>query len=126
MNIVVYGAGAIGSVYAAKLAADHDVTVVARPAHADAIRRDGLRLIGREERTVRVRAVTALDAIAPDTLVLLTTKVNDNRSAAEALAPLVRPDTVVLCVQNGLHGERIVSAVLGARCVVLRAITVTS
>ncbi len=123
MTIVVYGAGAIGSVYAAKLAAHHDVTVVARQAHADAIARTGLRMIGREARVVRVRAVTALDAIAPNTLVVLTTKVNDNRAAAEALAPLVQPDTVVLCVQNGLHGERIVRAVLGATCVVLRAVT---
>lgn len=123
MNVIVYGAGAIGSVYAAKLSDRHDVTVVARPAHADAITRDGLRMIGREERVARVRAVSRLDRIEPDTLVLLTTKVNDNREAAAALAPLVRPDTIVLCVQNGLHGERIITTVLGATCVVLRAIT---
>jgi 2-dehydropantoate 2-reductase len=123
MNIVVYGAGAIGSVYAAKLADHHDVTLVGRPAHVDAIARDGLRIVGREERVVRVRAVSRLDAIGPDTLVLLTTKVNDNRSAAEALAPIVASDTTVLCVQNGLHGERTVRDAIGDRCLVLRAIT---
>jgi len=123
LNILVYGAGAIGSVYAAKLADRHDVTVVARQAHADAINRHGLRMTGREDRVSRVHALTGVEALAPGTLVLLTTKVNDNAAAAAALAPFVQPDTIVLCVQNGLHGERIVRAALGERCVVLRAIT---
>ncbi len=126
MTIVVYGAGAIGSVYAARLAERHDVTVVARPAHVDAIARGGLRIAGREDRIARVRAVPRLDAIAPNTLVLLTTKVNDNGAAGDAIAAVARPDTTVLCVQNGLHGERIVKErceVRGARCVVLRAVT---
>jgi 2-dehydropantoate 2-reductase len=123
MNIIVYGAGAIGSVYAAKLASRHDVTVIARPAHADAINRDGLRITGREAFVARVRAASAIDHIPADTLILLTTKVNANRAAALALADRVRPDSVILCVQNGLHGEGIVKAIVGARCLVLRAIT---
>ncbi len=123
MTIVVYGAGAIGSVYAAKLAAHHDVTVVARPAHVEAIRRNGLRIVGREPTVARVRATTSLEPLPPATLVLLTTKVNDNATAAAALAAVVQPDTIVLCVQNGLHGERIVRETIGTRCLVLRAIT---
>jgi len=122
MNIVVYGAGAIGSIYAAKLAARHDVTVIARPSHVEAINRDGIRITGREEFVARVRAHTTLDAVPPDTLILLTTKVNGNQAAAEAIARVVREDTTILCLQNGLHGERIVREVLGARCQVLRAI----
>ena len=123
MNIVVYGAGAIGSVYAARLSQHHDVTLVGRRAHVDAITRDGLRVVGREERVCRIRAIAQLDAIAPDTLVLLTTKVNGNREAATALAPLMQPDTIVVCVQNGLHGERIVRDTIGDQGLVLRAIT---
>jgi len=96
--------------------------VIARQAHVDAIARGGLRVTGREEFVARVRAATALDPMAPDTLVLLSTKVNANRTAAEALASLVRPDTTILCLQNGLHAERIVKSVVGDRCVVLRAI----
>lgn len=122
MNIVVYGAGAIGSIYAAKLAAHHHVTVIARQPHVDAINRDGLRVTGREEFVARVHAQPTLDEVAPNTLVLLTTKVNGNRTAAEALSRVVRPDTVIVCLQNGLHGERILKTVLGARCDVLRAI----
>jgi 2-dehydropantoate 2-reductase len=122
-RIVVLGAGAIGSLYAAKLAARHDVTVVGRLTHAAAIERSGLRVIGKETFTVHLRALATVPPLAERTLVLLTTKVNDNRTAAEGLARSVRDDTVVVCVQNGLHGEEIVKAVLGARCLVLRAIT---
>jgi 2-dehydropantoate 2-reductase len=122
-HIVVFGGGAIGSVYAAKLAASHDVTLIARSEHVDAINRDGLRLTGREEVTCRLRAATRVGAIAPATLVLLTTKVSDNRAAAATLAYHVRDDTVILCVQNGLGSEEVVKDVLGSRAVVLRAIT---
>ena len=123
MNIVVFGAGAIGSVYAAKLSAHHPVTVIARRGHAEAIARDGLRVVGRESFTCRVHAATAVGEVPSDTLVLLTTKVNDTRSAAAALAGVVREDTIILCVQNGLGSETVVKETIGSRCLVLRAIT---
>lgn len=122
-HVIVLGAGAIGSLYAAQLAARHDVTVVARQPHVDAINRDGLHVVGLEERTCRVRAVTHLATIAERTLVLLTTKVNDSANAVAGIADVVRGDTIVLCVQNGLHSEKIARAAVGDRCVVLRAIT---
>ena len=122
-HIYVLGAGAIGSVYAAKLAERHQVTVIARPAHAEAIRRSGLRVTGREQTTRRMRAETAVEAIAAGTLVVLTTKVNDSRQAIAPLVEMLRDDTVILCVQNGLGSEDIVKAEVGGRCLVLRAIT---
>jgi 2-dehydropantoate 2-reductase len=122
-HIVVLGAGAIGSLYAAKLAARHAVTLVGRRDHVDAIARDGLRVVGRETTTCRLRAETEVDTIAPATLIVLTTKVNDCRAAVAALAGTLRADTVILCVQNGLHGEDLVKAEVGDRCLVLRAIT---
>jgi len=123
MNIVVFGAGAIGSLYAAKLSGRHDVTVIARPGHAAAIEQDGLRVIGRESFTCRLRAESSVGLLPRETLVLLTTKVNDNREAAIALAKVVRDDTIILCVQNGLGSETVVKEVIGGRCLVLRAIT---
>jgi len=122
-RIVVVGAGAIGSVYAAKLAARHDVTIVARREHVQAIARDGLRLVGREELVCHPRAVARVPLLLPATLVLLTTKVSDNRAAAAELAGCLRDDTVILCVQNGLGSEDAVKDVLAGRGVVLRAIT---
>jgi 2-dehydropantoate 2-reductase len=121
--IVVLGAGAIGSVYAAKLAVDHQVTVVARPDHVDAIRSGGLRLIGRETLVARIDAVTRLEAIAPGTIIFLTTKVNASEAALAPIADLVRDDTVIVCVQNGLDSEHIARRAVGGRAMVLRAIT---
>jgi 2-dehydropantoate 2-reductase len=128
MNVLVLGAGAIGSLYAAKLAAAHDVTVLARPDHAAAINQAGLRLIGQESITRRVAAVTTVEAIPAGTLVLLTTKVHANREMAEAIRDKVGADSIVLCIQNGLGSEDIVKDVFQAnppdrRPAVLRAVT---
>jgi 2-dehydropantoate 2-reductase len=125
MNVLVLGAGAIGSLYAAKLSGTNDVTVLARQEHADAINRDGLRLVGHESSTHRVRAVTTVDRVPSETLVLLTTKVNDNRAVSNALRDRIDGDVIVLCIQNGLGGEDIVKEVLGGlqSPLVLRAVT---
>ena len=121
--VIVVGAGAIGSVYAVKLSARHPVTVVVRRDHAEAIRADGLRLVGRETVTARVDAVTQVESIAPGTIILLTTKVNASEAALRPLANLVRDDTVIVCVQNGLDSEGIARRAVGGRGLVLRAIT---
>jgi 2-dehydropantoate 2-reductase len=123
MEIIVLGAGAIGSLYGAKLAAANDVTLVARTQHADAINAKGLRLEGLESQLVRVRAVTELEGIGPDALVLLTTKVADTAAALATIATLVRDDTTVVSLQNGLDSEKIARRALGSRGVVLRGIT---
>ncbi len=122
-HVIVLGGGAVGSVYAAKLAPRHDVTLVARQAHVDAIRREGLRVTGRETMTPALRAETAVDAVAPGTLILLVTKVHDSRAAIAPVVAKLREDTVIVCVQNGLGSEDIVKAEVGGRCLVLRAIT---
>jgi 2-dehydropantoate 2-reductase len=124
MRMVVIGAGAIGTLYAAKLAAEHDVTLIVRqPAHAETINRQGVEIDGLEQARVRVHAAAVLDRIEPDTLIVLTTKVYDSVAAVAPLVDLLRPDTVILCVQNGLRGERLVREVVGDRCAVLRGVT---
>jgi 2-dehydropantoate 2-reductase len=123
VHIVVLGAGAIGSVYGAKLSTAHDVTLVARPEHADAINTHGLRVTGTEDRTYRVRAVSVLTELAPDALVVLTTKVSDTEAAITPIVHLLTSQATILCVQNGLYSERVVKDIVGGRCLVLRAIT---
>ena len=123
MEIVVLGAGAIGSLYGAKLANGNDVTLVARAEHVRAIQENGLRIEGIETWTVQVRAATSLDQVKPNTLILLTTKVPATLSALEPIAPLVRDDTTVLVLQNGLKAERVAREALGERGEVLRGIT---
>jgi 2-dehydropantoate 2-reductase len=123
LHIVVLGAGAIGSVYGAKLSAAHDVVLVARGAHVDAINRDGLRITGAEERVYRVAARTRVDTLPADALVLLTTKVSDTVEVLDSVGHHLTPESVLLCVQNGLYSEAVAKSVVGDRCLVLRAIT---
>ena len=123
MQIVVVGAGAIGSVYGAKLSARHQVTLVGRADHVRAIQQDGLRLEGGTAGTYAVNATTRLETVAPGSLVLVTTKVNDTAAAMAPVAPLLPADATVLCVQNGLYSERIVRGLVSAEVVTLRAIT---
>ena len=117
------GAGAIGSLYGAKLAAQNDVTLVAHAKHADAINANGLRIDGLESQVVRIRAVTTLEKIGPNALVLVTTKVAETAAALAPIAPLVRDDTTIVSLQNGFDSEKIARRALGPRGVVLRGIT---
>src|SRR2546421_328441 len=123
MEIIVLGAGAIGSLYGAKLAGSNEVTLIGRAAHVAAINSHGLRIEGIESQLVRIRAATAVEQIGADALILLTTKVPGSADALAPLALLVRDDTTVLCLQNGLGSERIARAALGGRGIVLRGIT---
>jgi 2-dehydropantoate 2-reductase len=123
MQFIVLGAGAIGSLYGAKLAAANDVLLVARPEHAAAINSSGLRIDGIEPQIVRVPAAPDVTHIAAGALVLLTTKVTASAAALETIAPLVRDDTTILCLQNGLGSEQIARAAVGGRGIVLRGIT---
>jgi 2-dehydropantoate 2-reductase len=123
MQIIVLGAGAIGSLYGAKLAATNDVLLIGRPDHAAAINSRGLRMEGLESEVVRIRAAAAVTQISANALILLTTKVTATAAALEPIASLVRDDTTILCLQNGLGSEELARTALPGRGVVLRGIT---
>ena len=124
MNVIVLGAGAIGSVYGFLLSGRHDVTLVGTAAHVQAIRERGLRIEGPVQTgTFHLKAVTHVDAIEPGTLIILTTKVSSTVEAITPIVPLLTPSTTILCVQNGLYSERLVRDLVGERAATLRAIT---
>jgi 2-dehydropantoate 2-reductase len=123
MQIIVLGAGAIGSVYGAKLAKYHDVTLIGGGPHVEAIQRDGLVMQGHLSETLRLPAFTAVPAIAPNTLILLTTKVNNNVAAVAPIVDMLPNGVTIVCVQNGLYSEDLVKDLVGDRALVLRAIT---
>lgn len=116
MKIAVVGCGAMGSVYAVLLAdAGHEVWAIDTwKEHVDAMKTSGLRLEGASgDRTVRVNAtMDAADAGLCD-LVILATKAMHVDKAAKSMRPLLRQDTVVLSIQNGLGGPDTAAKVLG-------------
>jgi 2-dehydropantoate 2-reductase len=123
VHIIVLGAGAIGSVYGARLSKFHDVTLIGGPAHVEAIQRDGLVMLGNTTGTLRLPAFTRVPSIAPGTLILLTTKVNNNAAAVAPIVDMLPSGVTIVCVQNGLYSEDIVKDLVGDRALVLRAIT---
>ena len=123
MDIIVLGAGAIGSVYGARLSKFHDVTLIGGAAHVAAIQRDGLVMQGHLPETLRLPAFTRVPAIKPGSLILLTTKVNNNVAAVEPIVDMLPGDVTIVCVQNGLYSEDLVKDLVGDRALVLRAIT---
>lgn len=123
MKIIILGAGAIGSLFGAKLSKLNDVILIARKDHADAINKNGLKIIGIENRTYRVKSITKISKIGKKTLIILTTKVQDSEKTIKSIKNFIRKDTIILCLQNGLYSENIVKKTVGDKCIVLRAIT---
>jgi 2-dehydropantoate 2-reductase len=123
VQIIVLGAGAIGSLIGAKLSAQSEVILVGRGAHVRAINERGLVIHGVESRTVELRAFEQVESIGSNALVILTTKVPGSAAALSSIARLVREDTTILCLQNGLGAESVARDAVRGRCVVLRGIT---
>ncbi len=116
MKIAVVGAGGVGGVFGARLAAaGHDVSFVARGAHLEAIRSDGLHVTG-GPRDLHIRPSLATDRpaeIGVADVVLFAVKQWDLDSAAAAARPLVGPGTTVVPLQNGIDARERLGAVLG-------------
>ncbi|ARG61679.1 ketopantoate reductase family protein [Mycobacterium kansasii] len=117
MKIAIIGCGAMGSIYAARLAAaGNDVVVIDRQqAGIEQIARHGLRVTGPGyEQLVPLRAATTAPAEAMD-LIVLAVKAADVRTAAQQALPMLGVDTSVLTVQNGLGSAETVAGVVGDR-----------
>ena len=104
-STAVVGAGAVGSFFGAMLArAGHPVTLIARPAHVQAIEREGLRLqmAGRVE-AIRTAARTDIGAVCGADLVLFCVKSTDTETVAREMAPHLADGALVLSLQNGVE-----------------------
>lgn len=110
-KIAVIGAGAVGSLIGGLLArAGEDVTLVARPAHAEAIRAKGLRIAGvLGELTVAVRAAENL-GFRPD-VALMAVKTQDVESACRPVSAALQ-DAAVVTLQNGVRSDEIIASLL--------------
>ena len=111
-RIFVLGSGAVGSTLGALLSKREDVTLIGRKAHVDAINSNGLFLYGEFEGRYNVKADTEIREIPSNSLVILSTKVTGSERAIEGIRHLVKKDTIVLLVQNGLGIEEIVKRIL--------------
>src|ERR1700741_5636989 len=103
--IAVMGAGAVGCYYGFKLArAGHDVVLIGRPQHVEAVLRRGLRLETQIfDEHISVSASTEGSVGQRAQLVLFCVKSTDTESGAAVIKPHLAPDAVVLSLQNGVE-----------------------
>ena len=105
MKVCVVGAGAIGGMMAARLArAGHELSVIARGAHLDAIRKNGLKYIEGEEQLVitDLAATAEMTDITGQDLVLLAVKAHQIEPIADKLMGMLSDTGVVVTLQNGI------------------------
>jgi 2-dehydropantoate 2-reductase len=116
MRMAVMAAGAVGGYFGGRMAAaGHDVTFIARGAHGDAIRRDGLRIesaLG----DLHLKNLNVTDdpkQVGPVDLVLFAVKLWDTETAGEQTRPLVGSNTRVITLQNGVDSVERLAPILG-------------
>jgi len=114
MKIAVMGAGAVGCYYGGLLArAGHEVTLIGRAHHVEALRARGLRLQAQAfDEFVPLAASTEPAAARDADWVLLCVKATDTDGAAAALAPHLRADARLLSLQNGIDNAERLEALL--------------
>jgi 2-dehydropantoate 2-reductase len=116
MRVLVVGAGGVGGYFGARLArAGTPVTFLARGAHLEAMRRDGLRIRSAVdgEWAIVADAVGEVREGPPADVVLFCVKSFDTETAAAAVRPAIGPDTAVVSLQNGVDNEETLERVLG-------------
>ena len=104
MRICIFGAGAVGSHFAVRLAlAGHDVSCLMRGPHLEAVRAKGLTLrVGEAVFPAKIRASDDPAALGPQDIVISTLKATSLASLVTGLPPLLREDTAVVFAQNGI------------------------
>jgi 2-dehydropantoate 2-reductase len=103
MNIVIMGAGAIGSLFGALLSKNNNVVLIGRKPHVSSINKSGLTIEGKTKLNVNISSYCTVDNInfTPD-LIILTVKSYDSESAIMQAWNIINNDSVVLSLQNGL------------------------
>ncbi len=117
MRVLILGTGALGCVYAARLAAHADVTMLGTWAEGvDAIRDAGIRVTDPDGRTwtARVRAEHDPGTVAPVDVALILVKSYQTRRAAGWAARLLVQDGLAVTLQNGLDNLPVVVEAVGA------------
>ena len=131
MNIIVFGAGAIGSFIGGMLSKQNNVILIGREKHVNAINRNGLKIKGKTNLTIKIQAETNIKNIhvEPD-LLILTVKSYDTEKAIKQAKSIIKKNTIVLSIQNGMdnidkiikniYSENIIAGVTTHGCIFLQ------
>jgi len=115
-KVVVVGAGAIGGLFGGLLSEGGlDVTLLdVNRTHVDAIRAQGLRIVGYGgDRSINVKATTDPAEAGPADVAIIQCKAMHTETAVRAAMPIFTADTVAVSFQNGLGNEEAIARVIG-------------
>ena len=116
MRIAVFGTGGVGGYFGGRLAqSGQDVVFIARGDHLKAMLNDGLRVDSVKGDFVvnPVQAVADPAQVGVVDVVILGVKTWQVKDAADAMRPMIGPQTVVLPLQNGVETPDQLAAILG-------------
>ncbi|MCW4053054.1 MAG: 2-dehydropantoate 2-reductase [Candidatus Bathyarchaeota archaeon] len=122
-EVFILGAGAIGSIFGAFLSDKTNVTLIGSRLHVEAIRACGLQLTGDIDQSFSLTAETGISRIPRNSLVIVTTKTYDTAHAITGIKDMLKDDSILMVLQNGLGNKAIVRAIVGEQIEVLRGIT---
>ena len=116
MNILIMGAGALGSIFGGFLSRKNSVCLVGRKAHMKAIEAKGLRISGiwGEHFFKKLLSTTTIKGIKEkQDIIFVTTKSYDTRLAIENVKHLLKDDGYLVTMQNGIGNEDTASEIIG-------------
>jgi len=128
MKIAVIGAGAVGGYLGVLLKeAGHDVSFIARGAHLEKMKQDGLTLNHENGNvTVHNTFTDEFEAIRDADLLLFTVKSTETREVCEKIKQYKKKDAYVLTVQNGVINEEILAEYFGTDVVLAGSAYITA
>ncbi len=121
MKIAVMGAGALGGYFGGRLAqAGHEVWLIARGAHLAALKANGLTILSPrgDAHLPHIHATGDPAEVGPAEVILFMVKNGDVETAAEAIKPMIGPDTLIVTCQNGISAWERLGAIVGVQHVV--------
>jgi len=116
MKFAVMAAGAVGGYFGARMAAaGHDVHFIARGAHLEAIRKNGLKIesVHGDLHLPKANVTDDPKQVGPVDIVLFAVKLWDTETAAEQARPLIGPNTRLITFQNGVDSVERIAPILG-------------
>jgi 2-dehydropantoate 2-reductase len=128
MKIIVMGAGAVGCYFGGLLArCGHEVVLIGRAQHVAAIEARGLRVENRQfDEHIRVAAGTEARLAQGADVALFCVKSPDTEASGAELAPFLAPQTLVLCLQNGVDNADRLRGVLPGHAVAAAVVYVAT
>jgi 2-dehydropantoate 2-reductase len=119
MNIVLLGAGAIGSLFGALLSKKNNVVLIGRPLHVKAIKKENLKIKGYTQFNKKLPAIYSISEIKnPPDLLIITVKSYDTEDTLKKAVKIIDDNTIILSFQNGLDNIDKIGKIIGRKNVI--------